>query len=164
LNLTYPDNTPHPGVIDRDQILSLFKFMREYLEKATTQSLLSIPEPQEPVPFPALDELFEAPPNVPNPTDSDADWEDVFQGLVAFISWAGKTVIEGYLLPIALGADLATFPLRWWFYRINLLLYDFYKSVRMLLVLEGYVLPFSDEILDPAVGTSLRAFRHQPKF
>jgi len=159
LGKTY-EGSRSPDVIDDEQMASLFAFMLEYMEKATNQGYLNIPTPQEPVVFHAIDELFESPPNIPNRSDEDVEWEDVFRGMVAFISWSIETLLELITLPVALAADLATFPLRWWLYQIELVLYDLYKTLHKLLALQGYVIPFHDEILDP----DLTSFRFQPEF
>ena len=153
-----------PDIISQDQIRSLFDFMYEYFNHATKQSSLSIPEPQEPEIFPSLDDLFENPPNVPNPADDDMNWEDVFAGIVGFVSWAAETLVEAATLPFAAAADLTTFPLRWWLYEIKLLLYDLHKSARWMLVLEGYVLPHNDELHHAALGEFIHQRAYSPDY
>ena len=150
----------HPEIINQDQIRSLFDFMYEYIEHATTQSILSVPTPPPPEVVPAIGDLFEEPPVIPNPADEDVNWEDVFAGMIAFVSWTIETLIEVATLPFAVSTDLATFPLRWWLYQIQLLLYYLQKEARKILVYEGYLIPHNDEIND----AFLTDFTHQKAY
>ncbi|GIK43933.1 MAG: hypothetical protein BroJett011_77660 [Chloroflexota bacterium] len=142
------DANEYPEMLTVTELESLFRYYLELLKLQTSQGRTSPPPPEEPQVFPAIDNLLEDAPVMPAEGDPDADWNDIFTAIVARISWSIETVIELLHLPQALAADIATFPVRYWLYTIRLLIWDLHEMARLLLVRQGYIIPFWDEIFD----------------
>ena len=136
------------GRPDPELLNTNYQLFYKYL-KLTTTNFWSMPKPQVPDVFPNLSPPI--PPGhdddgAPGPTDQPWKTIDLLIAIFAWVAYVAEWI--GYILTVlpAIVLDLATFPARVVLYLLEEGLYEMYKGIHLLLVLEGFVLPEPDEI------------------
>ncbi|KAF5431841.1 Zinc dependent phospholipase C [Candidatus Methanophagaceae archaeon] len=155
---TYTDPAPHlperlpQHYLSQDEINQTFILFRKYLEMATSRGIMTLPEPVPPALIPGLDSII-----TPPPSSSGSGGGFSWSGLWNWVKWLFKTIFNILTIPIHVLASLATYQVRYLLYVIQLLLYQIYRALRLVLVLGGYVMCEPDEL----TGAYAQAFTRQ---
>jgi hypothetical protein len=155
---TYTDPAPHlperlsQHYLSQEEINQTFILFRKYLEMATSQGIMTLPKPVPPALIPGLNSII-----TPPPSSSGSGGGFSWSGLWNWIKWLFRTIFKILTLPIHVLASLATYQVRYLLYEIQLLLYQSYRALRLVLVLGGYVMCEPDEL----TGAYAQAFTRQ---
>ncbi|MBN2055513.1 hypothetical protein JW905_11355 [bacterium] len=131
--------------LETSMLRNIFELISDYFLYATTQTMLPAPTPCDHVPCRIIDELLASPPIIPSRADR-INWVELMQGILIHIVWSLKTLDKLSTVPLSLLAESTELPYRWWLYLMDLLTHDLYRSTRLLLVLQGHIIPFSEEV------------------
>ena len=149
--------TGRPSVL---AIQNTFKLLYLYVKKTSTSGYA----PRKPTAPPVFnDHTPPAPPGSSSGVDDDParggdpdddSWNllDLFLALLGFLAWLAELGVWLATLPAAVLADLATWPIRELLYEFAVLpLWSLYIAARKPLVMQGFLVPKAEEIMQSLV-------------